>query len=266
MHFTKLFSSILDSTIWREPSPVKIVWVTMLAMCDRRGEIHASLPGLADRARVTMEECQDALRRFMSPDKYSRTKAYDGRRIEEIDGGWRLLNHEKYRALLSAEERREYNRRKQSEHRKKTKAVKDPSASVSNCQTPSAVSAHTEADAESEVDAEARKSADAELDIGSPSSIEPGKPVSDSDHWQMHEKNQPWAKQLKAASCKIGRDNWTAWKALVDEFSLPAVLSAARGVPATERWPDRVETTLRASRGQENPGDVVAHKIQRITL
>ena len=34
--FTKLFSSILDSTVWQESKETKLVWVTMLAMCDRQ--------------------------------------------------------------------------------------------------------------------------------------------------------------------------------------------------------------------------------------
>jgi len=82
----------------------------MLAMADRKGRVHGSIPGLANRARVTLEECEHALSRFMSPDKYSRTHDHDGRRIEEIDGGWRLLNYAKYREMRDAEERAEYQR------------------------------------------------------------------------------------------------------------------------------------------------------------
>jgi hypothetical protein len=37
--FTKLLSSITDSTIWGESDGVRIVWVTMLAMADRRGRV-----------------------------------------------------------------------------------------------------------------------------------------------------------------------------------------------------------------------------------
>jgi hypothetical protein len=117
MHFTKLFSSILDSTLWQQPKETKIVWITMLAMSDRRGDVFASIPGLAVRAGVTLGECEDALKCLLSPDKYSRTKDFEGRRICEIDGGWNLLNYGKHRSLLSAEERREYNRMKQSEYR-----------------------------------------------------------------------------------------------------------------------------------------------------
>jgi len=150
MHFTKLFNSILDSTVWQESKETKLVWVTMLAMCDRNGEIHASIPGLSVRAGVSIPECEAALSCLMSPDKYSRTKDHDGRRIAVIDGGWVLLNHAKYRALLSAEERREYNRIKQQEHRKKLSlTVNDSQSQVSEVNAGEHI---TEAEAEVEVD------------------------------------------------------------------------------------------------------------------
>lgn len=123
MHFSKLFSSILDSTVWQEPPPTKIVWITMLAMQDRDGLVHTSIPGLAKRAGVTIPECESALECFRSPDAYSRTKDYEGRRIFDIDGGFRLVNAEKYRKLLSTEERREYMRLKQANRRAKMREV-----------------------------------------------------------------------------------------------------------------------------------------------
>jgi hypothetical protein len=150
MQFTKLFNSILDSTIWQEPLETKVVWITMLAMVDRNGELHASIPGLARRAGVTIQQCHKALSCLESPDQYSRTKEHEGRRIEEIDGGWRLLNHGKYRALLSAEERREYNRRKQAEYREAK--CQTLSTNVKQCQQMSAECTHTDAEAESDAD------------------------------------------------------------------------------------------------------------------
>ena len=104
--YTKLFSSITESTVWGESYPTRIVWVAMLAMADASGQVYAAVPGLARRANVTVKEAQDALDAFMQPDPWSRTPDNDGRRIECIDGGWRLLNHGKYRALRSTEERR----------------------------------------------------------------------------------------------------------------------------------------------------------------
>ena len=133
--FTKLFNSILDSTIWQEPNETRILWITMLAMCDARGEIQTSIPGLARRAGITLEECERGLATLSSPDAYSRTKEHDGRRIREVSGGFELLNHGRYRQLLSHEERKEYNRKKQAESRAKQKeAVKEMSNFVNESQ------------------------------------------------------------------------------------------------------------------------------------
>lgn len=108
--YTKLFTSITASTVWQEPAGTRLTWITMLAMADKNGDVFASIPGLARIANVTLEEVEAALRCFLSPDPYSRTKEHDGRRVEEIDGGWRLLNHAKFREIRSAAERAEYKR------------------------------------------------------------------------------------------------------------------------------------------------------------
>lgn len=105
--FTKLFGSLIHSTIWREADHVRLVWITMLAIVNRDGVVEASLPGLADAARVTVEQCEEALSKLGEPDKYSRSKEHDGRRIVEVDGGWRLLNYDTYRRRMSAEDQRE---------------------------------------------------------------------------------------------------------------------------------------------------------------
>jgi hypothetical protein len=127
--FTKLFHSILDSSIWCRDDKTRILWITMLAMADKIGTVNAALPGLAGRARMTIEECGEALGELMAPDPYSRTKEYDGRRIEEIEGGWRILNYMKYRDLGMDEQRKAYFRAKKREERSKTDKV-DP---MSNC-------------------------------------------------------------------------------------------------------------------------------------
>jgi hypothetical protein len=103
MTFTKLFSSITDSTIWAEADHVRLTWITMLAMSDRRGRVWASIPGLANRARVTVPQVEEAIVRFLSPDEHSSTKNNEGRRIENIEGGWRLLNYQYYRDLKDDE-------------------------------------------------------------------------------------------------------------------------------------------------------------------
>jgi hypothetical protein len=105
--YTKLYASIIHSTVWRAPDHVRLLWVTMLALCDRDGTVTASVPGLADAARITLEQCVDALETLASPDEWSRTKDNEGRRIEAVDGGWVVLNRKKYRDLESKEHARE---------------------------------------------------------------------------------------------------------------------------------------------------------------
>lgn len=143
--FTKLFSSITESTVWGESHATRIVWITMLAMADRKGRIEAAIPGLANRARVTLEECEHALERFMAPDKYSRTPDNDGRRIEKINGGWQLLNYAKYREMRDHEARLEYQREWDRTHRSNP-TLSDKSDQI----RPGTTKAEAEADTEAE--------------------------------------------------------------------------------------------------------------------
>jgi hypothetical protein len=126
--YTKLFNSILASTIWRADDKTRLVWITLLAMADKRGYVESSVPGLADFARVSLADCQRSLAELQAPDEFSRTKESEGRRIEAIDGGWKLINHGKYREKMGADERREYLKLKQREYRDKHR--QQPSTNV----------------------------------------------------------------------------------------------------------------------------------------
>jgi hypothetical protein len=148
--YTKLFNSILASTIWRSDDKTRIVWITLLAMADKDGICEGSIPGLADLARVSIEDCESALAELMAPDKYSRTTEFEGRRIEPVDGGWLLLNHSKYRAKMSEDDIREKNRQRQAKWRANHKSNVDSNAEsqdVTDGNTESRQSRHTEAEA-----------------------------------------------------------------------------------------------------------------------
>lgn len=119
--FTKLFASITASTVWCEPATTRVVWITMLAMSDHAGRIHASIPGLANIAQVTIPECQIAIDRFLAPDRYSRTPTDEGRRIVPIDGGWRLINYIVYRERIDHESVKEAKRKYAKKRRKDTR-------------------------------------------------------------------------------------------------------------------------------------------------
>lgn len=119
--FTKIFESLLDSTVWQESKETRLVWVTMLLMKNRLHVVEASVPGLAKRAGVTVQECEAALEIFKKRDPYSRTKDHDGRRIEDVPGGWKILNGQIYRMRMSPEDRRAYQAAWMREYRERKK-------------------------------------------------------------------------------------------------------------------------------------------------
>jgi hypothetical protein len=125
--YAKLFRSIAASTIVSEPLATRWLWVTMISQANKHGHVYASIPGLARIANITVQEVEAALTCFMSPDPYSRSSENEGRRIEEIDGGWLLLTHAKYAAVRSTEERAEYKRHWDRENRSGSRRKSDKS-------------------------------------------------------------------------------------------------------------------------------------------
>jgi hypothetical protein len=121
--FTKLFSSIVTSTIWSEDSDTRVVWITLLALSDANGFVASTVPGLARLSGVELEVCESALAKFQSPDRYSRSQEHEGRRLRVVDGGFELLNHQKYREFRNEDDRRRQNREAQKRWRERNKSV-----------------------------------------------------------------------------------------------------------------------------------------------
>lgn len=118
--YNRLFTKILDSSIWLEPSNTRIVWVTLLAAMDEDGYAHFSaIENLAARARVNVKETQKAIDCFTSPDPSSANPDNDGRRVERVPGGFLILNANHHRQTLNREIRREQTRIRVARHREK---------------------------------------------------------------------------------------------------------------------------------------------------
>jgi hypothetical protein len=100
--YNKLFSSILDSSIWLEEPTTKVVWVTLIAAMNEDGFAHFSaIQNLANRAVLSVEVTQAAVKIHESPDPNSADKEFDGCRIERVPGGWMVLNAKKYHDLTT---------------------------------------------------------------------------------------------------------------------------------------------------------------------
>lgn len=121
--FALLWSKILESSLWVKGSKeTRLVWIACLAMKDAEGRIQSSLVGLADRAKVTDDECKASLAVLLAPDADDTSHVDDGRRLREIPGGWLVVNHDHYR--FSSEERRQFWRQQKAQQRAKKKGKK----------------------------------------------------------------------------------------------------------------------------------------------
>jgi hypothetical protein len=121
--YNKLFTSILDSSIWVEEPATKIVWITLIAAMDEDGFAHFStLRNLANRAVLSVEQTEAAVKILESPDPNSADKDFDGRRIERVPGGWMVLNARKYRDTVTRSIAKEKQRQRVQRFRIKKQA------------------------------------------------------------------------------------------------------------------------------------------------
>ena len=149
--YAKLFSSIFQGTL-RGNSHGLLVFTNLLAHADKAGIVDIHPRVIAEEVGLTVEQVRVALDELEAPDPDSRTPDEEGRRIAQVDGhrtwGWRIVNHAKYRAIRSEDDRREQNRLAQAVWREKQKALhkqsKPASATLSR---ESAQSAHTDTEA-----------------------------------------------------------------------------------------------------------------------
>jgi len=120
--YNKIFTKILDSSIWLEDTDTRIVWITLLAQMDEDGYAHFSAIGnLANRAQVSNEAAEKAVKVLLSPDPDSGDPENDGRRIERVPGGYIVLNAPKYRKVVKRELEKEQNRARVKTFREKNK-------------------------------------------------------------------------------------------------------------------------------------------------
>ena len=147
MAYSKLHASIVGSSLWTETDTVRILFITLLALCDRDGIVYGSKIGLNRLANIDPDTADSAWSALLSPDDNSsdkmRAPENEGRRIEAVPGGFKLLNFEYYRGLRNDDDRREQNRAAQAKFKSKVSQGKPKKAEV----IPSEAEAEAETDA-----------------------------------------------------------------------------------------------------------------------
>lgn len=146
--YNKLFTKILDSSIWLESMPTRIVWLTFIAAMDEHGFCQfASIANVAHRARVSLPEAEEAIGCLEGADANSSDPDNEGRRLERVPGGWMVLNSEKHRHMVTRAIIQEQTRERVKRHREKVKrnsnAPVTPSEAVAEADTASEATTET---------------------------------------------------------------------------------------------------------------------------
>lgn len=131
--YNKLFTKILDSSIWLEANTTRIVWITFIAAMDDDGyAAFGSVQNLARRANVTISEADDAVGVLEGPDSHNPEQENAGRRIERVDGGWLVLNAGKYREMVNRVIAREKTRTRVADFRARRRGASNADVTESN--------------------------------------------------------------------------------------------------------------------------------------
>ena len=126
--YTKLAQKIVYSSLWEEDGDTCKVWITLLALRDHdTGVVDKNITGIARICNLPLGVVDRALGKFQSPDANSTSPDHDGRRVEKLESGWLILNHQKYLEYGWSEAKREYERARKAAYREKRKpAPPDP--------------------------------------------------------------------------------------------------------------------------------------------
>lgn len=116
--YNKLFTKIVDSSIWMEPDHVRLVWLMFIALMDEDGFVNlASAKNVAHRAVMELDKAVEAIRVLESPDPESSNPANEGRRLTRVPGGWIVNNAQEYRDIVKREHQKELSRERVRRHR-----------------------------------------------------------------------------------------------------------------------------------------------------
>lgn len=148
--YNKIFTKILDSSIWLEPTTTRLVWLTFIAAMDEDGFVQfASVANLAHRARVPIDEAQLAVGCLEGADANSSDPENEGRRIEKVPGGWMILNSAKYREMVTRIVTKQQTRERVAKFRQSKKEACNGDVTGSNGDvTPSDTTTHSESASE----------------------------------------------------------------------------------------------------------------------
>ncbi len=100
--WTPLWSMIVDSSLWQEEDDGTCkVFITMMALKDADHVVRLSAYKIGKRCNKTELQILAAIKVLSEPDtKRIEEQEFEGRRVQKVDGGWLMLNGQKYQELM----------------------------------------------------------------------------------------------------------------------------------------------------------------------
>ena len=108
------------------PWQALVTFQQMVILADEQGVVDMTPEAISRRTTITIEIIKEGIQALEQPDPDSRTPDLEGRRLERLgdqrEWGWRVVNYLHYRAIRTADERRDYMRNYQRARRAKVKS------------------------------------------------------------------------------------------------------------------------------------------------
>ena len=123
--YGKIWKSMFEGSLYDAGWEAIITFMVLITFADKAGEVDITLSALSGKTTIPKKHLQNGIDALMAPDKLSRTKDDDGRRLVLIDDdrpwGWRIVNYEKYSQARDMAAIRQYWAEEQKERRLKKK-------------------------------------------------------------------------------------------------------------------------------------------------
>lgn len=123
--YTCIFSEVLTSRMWAQPTATRAVWLWFQLSADPEGFVPATTSGVAIGAHVTESEAREALSFLESQDIEvdAEDDPWLGQVLERVPRGWRVIGFEADRARAKREGEKARNRRYMAARRAADKAA-----------------------------------------------------------------------------------------------------------------------------------------------
>jgi hypothetical protein len=124
--YTPVFRDFLTSSMWAADPATRCVWLWFMLTADPEGYAVGTIPGVARQVGITLDEAIAAVKLLESPDPYSSTPGFEGRRIVKVERGWHLVNFVAHRERAKQETEKARKRAWISKHRAEQKQLTLP--------------------------------------------------------------------------------------------------------------------------------------------